>query len=589
VKLAPLVAGRTSSWVDHEVAPLTPYYYQVVAVDSSGNASTVSTTVNAFTGPHEHPGFPAFTRESSGSPVALAPASPGPGQDILVGGDVLHVLRPDGTAPVDADGLSATPGDFTTVGHYYQGGGSFADLDGDGGRDVIGAAWDSRQLVALHATGAMRAGFPVSLPSAIWSSVAVGDLDANGRLEMVFASLGGKIYAFRHTGAEWMDGDSNPGTNGVFKALGSTFNPGTPALASLLGNGQLAIVYGSIDGNLYAWKHDGTNVPGFPVAIGGVLGSVAVGKIDGAGGPVSIVVPVAYNSIHVRYADGTNHPGFPVSVPTAGSGQASSPALADMNNDGKLDIVAASTDGRIYVFDHNGAPVAPWSAASRYSVLTGDATLAGPAVADIDGDGKNDVVVGDEEGFLAALSGATGTMLPGFPIKLAAEASGTPALCDCDGDGMTEIVAVDYGGTVHMWDYDFPFSPGGPAPWPQFHHDARRTGSSEPTSVVGADPPAAIMPLVLELGLPHPNPAHDALQLEFGVPVEQNGAALELAVYDLAGRRVRTIVQGVARGGRNEAGWDMRDARGARAPGGVYLVRLIAGGRALTRKVVVLP
>jgi hypothetical protein len=259
-----------------------------------------------------------------------------------------------------------------------------------------------------------------------------------------------------------------------------------------------------------------------------------------------------------------------------------------MNNDGMLDIVAASTDGRIYVFDHDGAEVPPWSAASRYSSLSADATSAGPVVADINGDGFNDVVVGDEQGFLAALSGATGTMLPGFPIQLAAEASGTPALCDCDGDGMSEIVAVDYGGTVHMWDYDFPFSPGGPAPWPQFHHDAGRSGSSETISVVGVGPPPTV-PRVLELGMPHPNPARATLLLEFGVPAEQNGAALELAVYDLAGRRVRTIVQGAARAGRTGAAWDMCDARGARAPGGVYLVRLSAGGRALTRKVVVLP
>src|SRR5262249_26468753 len=151
-------------------------------------------------------------------------------------------------------------------------------------------------------------------------------------------------------------------------------------------------------------------------------------------------------SIQVCSATGSLRPGFPVYLPPSGVAQGSSPALADMNNDGFTDIVAASGNGRVYVFNRNGAPVSPWSASSRFSVLTSDATVSSPVVADINGDGVNDVVIGDEDGSLAALSGATGTMLPGFPIAMAAEASGTPALCDCDGDGMTEIVTVDFGG-----------------------------------------------------------------------------------------------------------------------------------------------
>jgi hypothetical protein len=171
---------------------------------------------------------------------------------------------------------------------------------------------------------------------------------------------------------------------------------------------------------------------------------------------------------------------------------------------------------------------------------------------------------------------------------MSAEASGTPALCDCDGDGMSEIVTVDFGGTVHVWDYDFPFSPAGPAPWPQFHHDARRTGFSETTDAVGVEPALDVAPRTLELAAPHPNPVRTELQFAFGVPIEQNGAALELAVYDLAGRRVRVIAQGPARAGRSTARWDTRDAVGARMPSGVYLVRLSSGAQTRTRKVVVL-
>ena len=156
-------------------------------------------------------------------------------------------------------------------------------------------------------------------------------------------------------------------------------------------------------------------------------------------------------------------------------------------------------------------------------------------------------------------------------------------------DSWSEVVTVDFGGTVHVWDYDAPFSPGGPAPWPQFHHDSRRTGSTEVTDLLGIDPASAAAPRTLELAAPHPNPARGLSQFAIGVPVEQNGAALELAVFDLAGRLVRVITSGPARAGRSTASWDTRDAMGERIPGGVYLVRLRAGVQSCTRKVVVLP
>src|SRR5206468_12794544 len=118
----------------------------------------------------------------------------------------------------------------------------------------------------------------------------------------------------------------------------------------LAGPGQLAIVYGSVDGFLYAWKPDGSNVPGFPVNLGApILGSVAVGRLDGPAGPLSIVVPVANGSLQVRWADGSSRLGFPVFLPLNSFGQGSSPALADMNGDGFIDIVLASSNGRVYV------------------------------------------------------------------------------------------------------------------------------------------------------------------------------------------------------------------------------------------------
>jgi hypothetical protein len=429
----------------------------------------------------------------------------------------------------------------------------------------------------------------------MWSAIAIGDLDGDGSKEMVFGTLsinapgsGQDLMAFRANGTEWMDGDSNPATLGVFKVMGANFNLGTPALADLLGNGQKDIVYGGFDGKLYAWRPNGTDVPGFPINLSASMtGSVAVGKLDGSSNPPSIVIAASNDSLYVIHANGSRRAGFPVGVVASGNNRSSSPALADMNNDGFLDIVFAGNDGTIEVFDRNGTPLAPWLNA-RYSNLYSYATESSPVVADINGDGFNDVVIGDENGFLSALSGADGQMLPGFPIQLGAAATGAPAVCDCDGDGKTEIATMDYGRMLWMFDYDFPFSPNGPPPWPQFHHDAERTGDASTPILLDAGGPASA-PRVVQLAAPRPNPARGgSIEIEWGVPAGDQGAHSELAVFDLAGRRVRALAQGPAQAGSRRVRWDLKDERGTPARSGVYFLRLVVGPRSLSRKLVIL-
>ncbi len=200
-KVTPLPLGQTSSWTDANLAPLTRYFYVASAVDSSGDESSPGIPISARTDPGDHGGSPTFTRESSQTPVTLAPSTAA-GTDILVGRNVLHLFHADGSAPVDADGSSAIPGDFTTLGRWYQAGGSLADLDGDGGRDVLGATLTSKQLLAFDGLGVLRPGFPVPLPDPIWSSVAVADLNGDGFTDIVVASTDGRVYVFDRNGAQ---------------------------------------------------------------------------------------------------------------------------------------------------------------------------------------------------------------------------------------------------------------------------------------------------------------------------------------------------------------------------------------------------
>ncbi|HXJ64108.1 MAG TPA: C25 family cysteine peptidase, partial [Actinomycetota bacterium] len=586
---------RISYFHDESLPPLTKFYYRVTAVDSSGNESAFFNTISVSTNPPHHAIFPVPTNGTTPSSVAVEFAYSTNMATIAAGSDLLYVLNADGSAPVDADGQGATLGDFSTRGAYFAAGPSMSVLAPGEGMSFIAPSWDSTGLYVFDKNGQLRPGFPFKIADAIWSSAAIGDLNGDGQMEMAFGSNGNKFYIMRANGQEWMDGDANASTKGVFKVLGQPINFGTPALADLDGDGLPEIIYGSFDGKLYAWKSNGTNVPGFPFTTNGsITSSAAVGYLDGPGDTSpEIVFSTTADSLYVLNANGQRRAGWPVRARAGGSSRSPSPALADMNNDGFLDIVHLGTEGLVWAYNRNGTVLAPWNGV-RYTPMTSGASESSPVVADINGDGFNDIVCGGEDSQLTALSGADGSVLPGFPIQLGGEVRGTPALADIDKDGKTEIVLAGWDKNIYVWDYDFPFSPGKTPPWPQFHHDARRTGfASAPLFVGVGDGPATGPGAVrtLEFAPPSPNPMRtgsSAATLDLAVPSTMAGGQYDLSIFDLSGRRVKRVDSGLAPVGRFSLKWDLRDEKGRPVDGGVYFVRFTLGGKSVSHKLVVL-
>jgi hypothetical protein len=286
-------------------------------------------------------------------------------------------------------------------------------------------------------------------------------------------------------------------------------------------------------------------------------------------------------------AAGVRRAGFPVFVRSSGTSKAPSPALADMNNDGFLDIVCASTDGKVYVYNRNGAIVSPWNGIP-FSTLTASATEASPVVADINGDGFNDVVIGDDNGFLNALAGNTGAVLAGFPIPLGAPVTSAAGLCDCDADGKTEIALTGSDRNLYMWDYDFTFQPSGTPPWPQFHHDARRTGLQSNPAFTAVEFQGVATSTLVELSAPAPNPSFARAQMWYSIPSAKSGDRVELAIYDLAGRRIAMLQHGEARPGRFRVTWDLSTDQGQRVEPGLYFARLTTGAEIHSQKLIVI-
>ncbi len=96
--------------------------------------------------------------------------------------------------------------------------------------------------------------------------------------------------------------------------------------------------------------------------------------------------------------------------------------------------------------------------------------------------------------------------------------------------------------------------------------------------------PEAPGALASSLGAPLPNPTRAGVRLD---AVVGRAGVVEIAVFDVLGRRVRTLAAGQAPAGRREVEWDGRDDAGAPAPAGVYVVRLVAPDAVVTQRLVV--
>lgn len=87
----------------------------------------------------------------------------------------------------------------------------------------------------------------------------------------------------------------------------------------------------------------------------------------------------------------------------------------------------------------------------------------------------------------------------------------------------------------------------------------------------------------LKLNRPYPNPFTGTMRMAYAV--EGAGEMVDVAVFDLAGRRVQTLVSGFLPGGTHQLSWDGSDIRGERVGVGVYFVRGRIGDRRVDARI----
>lgn len=95
----------------------------------------------------------------------------------------------------------------------------------------------------------------------------------------------------------------------------------------------------------------------------------------------------------------------------------------------------------------------------------------------------------------------------------------------------------------------------------------------------------AEIPSDLSLDQNYPNPFNPSTMIRFGLDAPSR---VELVVYDVAGREVRRLAEGILPAGWHTATWDGTDGRGRRVASGTYVYRLQAGSTELVRTMVLL-
>ncbi len=270
--------------------------------------------------------------------------------------------------------------------------------------------------------------------------------------------------------------------------------------------------------------------------------------------------------------------GQPVQVGAPGEkvdlsvGYRATPCLVDWNEDGRLDLLVGAYDGRLRLYLNEGPGTPP---DFRQTIVLTDAHgellvplgYASPTMADFDGDGAKDLVVGNAEGELYYYRNTGTHAAPAFvtgwrcesgsqPIDLGYQGRSRPFACDWDEDGRPDLLVGSNLSKVHLF-------------------------LGLPNAV--AAPPLAAGALRLEA--PWPNPANPASTVSFALAQE---GWVRLSVHDAKGRWVATLLDEPRGAGRHGIVWRGTDERGRDLPSGLYLLRLEAGGAQVTEKLLLL-
>ncbi|MEB2836373.1 MAG: FG-GAP-like repeat-containing protein [Desulfurococcales archaeon] len=300
-------------------------------------------------------------------------------------------------------------------------GGGFAsptiwDLDGDGRPEVV-VMGASGVVYAFNGEGREEwevAGYFLR------GSVGVADVNGDGRYEVLAPSFDGRLYVIDYRGR-------------VLESIRvGPYPVSTPAIADVNGDGRPDAVVTDGSYVVLAEFGPGGKASVYSIKVGGdLVGPPALYDLNGDGHPDAVVVS---HSCRVSIVDLARER-VEASLRLPGASECySPPSVGDVNGDGKPDIVVGSLQG-LYVLSAN--------LSVEYSFPEVKVYTSSPIIGDVDGDGRNEIVVGQESGEVDVIdvshAGQPYEEIEWF-LETGAPIMGSAAIADVNGDGSPEIL-----------------------------------------------------------------------------------------------------------------------------------------------------